>query len=203
MERVKKWLKGNVLTIFLLSAILGVCIYALLSAYAFRQQAIPSIQNDSDLFLSYIIENQKMQFENNGKFLNNVLCKTVLGDTVRFSSLISESNLLVLYGGSSYCNSCIDYHIQVINGMKQNLLNEIDIVLLFKGVDVRELQIIREANNLLFPLYSTDLDLGIPAEEVEQPVLFVVRPDLLVTNTFFPLKTKAVYNDTFYKQLVD
>lgn len=194
-----KWIKANMWTLLLVTAILGVCVYSIGTAYSLRQQNISSSSNDSDLFLNIIIGNQKRQLENDGEKINDILCYSESGDSIRISELLGGKELVVLYGGSNYCNSCIDYHIQTINDLKQKELSNVNVILLFKGISQRNLQIIKETNNLRFPLYAVISDLKLPVEEDEDPVLFVIRPDLLIVNTFYPLKTKVRYNDIFYK----
>lgn len=201
MSYLMKQIKDNIGSLILILSILGVCTYTIVTAYSLQVQNESLNNNEDGLFLNIVIDNQKRQLRNNGEKVNDILCYSVSGDTIKLSELLKKQELVILYGGSNYCNSCIDYHIQTINKLKQSELTQINIVLMFKDINQRDLRIIKETNNLHFPLYSISSNLSLALEEEDEPVFLVIQPDLLVVNTFYPIKTKDKYNEIFYEMI--
>ena len=72
------------------------------------------------MFTNYIIDNIPKQLINDGSEVNDVLCYSENGDSIRLKQILNGIPKLILYIGKDYCNSCINYHLGQINSLITN-----------------------------------------------------------------------------------
>ena len=152
-----------------------------------------------NIFTNIIIDNISKQLINDDKTINNVICFSEDGNAYDFEIILDRTPKLILYGGSTYCNSCIDYHLSQVNSLGRTTNG--NIVLLFKHITQREMVLIKASHNLNIPVFTTNDDLGLPVETDDTPCFFVAKPDMSVINTFYPVKEKPNYNAIYYNYL--
>lgn len=151
------------------------------------------------VLIELIVGNMQKQLVNDDKTARDVLCRSERGDTLRLSRIIGGRAKAILYGGDSYCNSCIDHHLSQINSLSENTGDEI--IILFKNVTPRELALIKSNNRLTAPVFSASEKLGLPVEEEFSPCFFILKPNLTTVNTFYPIKEMPHYNSIYYDYL--
>lgn len=167
-----------------------------------NRKKIISRYNETLIISDLIKDNIPKQLNNDHSELNNVWCYYGVGDSLQLKTILNGRSKLFLYGGNSYCNSCIDYHLSYINKLGEIIGND-NIVLLFKQVTPRELTMIKNDNKLNVIVVSTNSDLSLPIEKNSTPCFFALSPDLKVYNTFYPIKEKSDYNDIYYRYIVE
>lgn len=79
-----------------------------------------------------------------------------------------------------------------------NIIGTENIILLFKELTPRELAIIKNNNSLDISPYSTQDFISMFSEYDNQPCFFVLDKNLNISNTFYPIKGKANFNQAFY-----
>ena len=154
-----------------------------------------------NVFTNIITDNIPKQLANDDRKINNVLCLSEQGYTIDFKQILDGKPKLILYGGSTYCNSCIDYHLSQINSLTEVTGN--NIILFFKSLTQRELVLIKTNNKLSIPIFTTDDEIGLLFESENTPCFFVVKLDMSIINTFYPVKEKPNYNNIYYKYLLN
>lgn len=111
----KKSIWWSVLDGLMFLGIIALCIYTTAlyceKKYERKYAGFSSMAILHDMML----DNWSKQLDSDNTCVNDVLCYSENGDSMKLSSLLVEENLVVLYGGNSYCNSCIDYHMNALN----------------------------------------------------------------------------------------
>lgn len=192
-----------VLDCFLLLMIVVLCVYStvLYCEKKYKTSNLGTSLTSTAIVHDIVLNNWAKQLESDNTSINDVLCYSESGDSVKISSLLKkQEGLIILYGGNSYCNSCIDYHMNMLNN-KAHFING-NIIILFKNVSSRELMIIKSNNRLEIPIYATVEHLSLLDEDDGQPRFFLLNENLFVSNTFYPIKGNAEINNVFYKFLM-
>ncbi len=154
-------------------------------------------------YMEYIIPSEGQEIKNNIYVYDSLNKKIYLKDL-----FLSQKKKKIIFRYSFRdCNLCIDSVFKVLREIKkENLKNSYDIILIKDAKSFRDFKIQLLYDNMMYPTYFLSIDefggLGLPIENKNMPILFVMNSKMTVSKIFIPNKDHLNETRKYIKSLI-
>lgn len=172
-----------------------------------KQEKIESYINTTDSLSSKIellYGNMKLHYAYNESFLRDFNVISMDGDTIQFSSLLNEKNILVYKFSLTNCISCINHELSVIHH-DHNILDRCNAFIIVDSCSFRDLDVFRKyypmGNISFYRMACTDNDLNKILKEESIPFVFFTNKTMQVKDLFIPMKEIPSFTEEYHKRM--
>lgn len=162
------------------------------------------LEQDNNLYgIELILENVfdlKLKLENSS-LSPAILLRTESGDTIALKQLVKDSAKLIFKYSEITCNSCVDNEVNnLVNFARNN--DSKTIIVIGEYSNIRELNIFKRINKIDLPVYNLISSESFTKVNLNGlPLLFVLSPDLVISNVYIPLKELPKLSRPYYSSI--